>query len=84
MENSTVVKITTVPADRMNNNTVSKIITVCSWCGAFISEAEYPATKFSHRLAVDGICISHGCCSQCCEKLRIKYGLSKKGERKNG
>lgn len=67
----------------MKNLTVMKFRTVCAWCGAFISEAEYPATNYSHALSIDGVCTSHGLCSRCREKLAIKYGLSKEGRRDN-
>ncbi len=56
-----------------------KFITVCAWCGKFISEKECPETKNCQALSTDGVMTSHGLCSTCRQNLEIKYGLNKNG-----
>jgi hypothetical protein len=60
-----------------------KIKTICAWCGAFISETGFPATKNFQVLAKDGVMISHGICPTCRLAIEAKYGLNKNGGDKN-
>lgn len=60
-----------------------KIITVCAWCGALISEKDCPETKNFQFLAKDGVMTSHGLCPSCRQAVEAQYGLNKNGGNKN-
>jgi len=60
-----------------------KFRTVCAWCGAVLSEREYPDTKNCQALAIDGIIISHGICKKCKEIVETEYKLKLSGGNKN-
>jgi hypothetical protein len=57
--------------------------TVCAWCGAVLSEKEYPDTPNYQALAIDGIIISHGICPKCKVIVETEYKLNG-GNRKCG
>ena len=67
----------------MKREETMKIITVCAWCGALISETYCPETKNFQVLAKDGVMISNGLCPTCRRVIEKQYGLNKKGGNEN-
>ena len=67
----------------MKREETMKIITVCAWCGALISETYCPETKNFQVLAKGGVMVSHGLCSSCRRAIEVQYGLNKKGGNEN-
>jgi len=52
-----------------------KFRTVCAWCGAVLSEKEYPDTLDCQALTIDGVIISHGICPECQVIVETEYKL---------
>jgi len=52
-----------------------KFLKKCAWCQDLISENEYPETKYSPILQMDGVITSHGICERCKPREKKSYTL---------